>query len=305
VWSVAAVRARRVQFDGAKLTEGTLGSAQTLALYENETVGDAVATFCSLYQVPQDSKLSLSKTLSKRVKARAVSGWCERRVGLSNLRSRWPVGHSKSPARTSMLSHLGGAGVLSALSRLELQRVADRCGAGHSQTQKVLLSIPVTAPHGRVRNLTLLQGDQHSLEDVALNFASAMVLPDTAAAQLVEALTQRLPKFAFSVPVAQGEGKPVLNLRVLEGDDPFEVGCSLPWPPALRCDESSSLNPPWPTSTVDFGGCRAGELGVLSGQRPGRGRDDPQAGPRHPGQNAVAGHAGVHQSLPQPKCPAG
>lgn len=53
-----------------------------MALYENETVGDAVATFCALYQVPQDSKLSLSKTLSKRVKSRAVSGCCERLVGL-------------------------------------------------------------------------------------------------------------------------------------------------------------------------------------------------------------------------------
>jgi hypothetical protein len=63
-----------VQLGGAKLTEGTRGSAQTLALYENETVGDAVATFCALYQVPQDSKLTLSKTLSKRVKTRAVRG---------------------------------------------------------------------------------------------------------------------------------------------------------------------------------------------------------------------------------------
>ena len=137
-----------------------------------------------------------------------------------------------------------------------------RCGAGRTQTQKVLLSIPVTAPHGRVRNLTLFQGDQHSLEDVALNFASAMVLPETAAAQLVEALTQRLPKFAFSVPVAQGEGKPVLNLRVLEGDDPFEVGCCPPSPPALRHNESSSLNPPWPTSTI---GSRGAVMQVSSG----------------------------------------
>jgi hypothetical protein len=49
-----------------------------------------------------------------------------------------------------------------------------------AQSQKVLLSIPVTAADGRVRHLTLLQGDQHSLEDVALNFAGAIPieLPD-------------------------------------------------------------------------------------------------------------------------------
>jgi hypothetical protein len=54
-----------------------------------------------------------------------------------------------------------------------------------------------------------------------------MVLPDSAAPQLVEVLTRRLAQVVFSVPVTQAEHKPVLNLRVMEGDDPFEVRRSL------------------------------------------------------------------------------
>lgn len=68
-----------------------------------------------------------------------------------------------------------------------------------------------------------MQGDQHNIFDAARNFVNAMVLPETAISQLVQAVETRLPKFAFNVPVTMPEPQPPLNMRVQEGDDPFEI----------------------------------------------------------------------------------
>jgi len=135
--------------------------AKTMAVYENETVGDAAAVFCQAWNVPKEGKLTLMQKVSKRLKKRAK--------------------------------------------------------------QREILSIPVTAADGRKLSLRIMQGDQHNIFDAARNFVNAMVLPETAISQLVQAVETRLPKFAFNVPVTMPEPQPPLNMRVQEGDDPFEI----------------------------------------------------------------------------------
>jgi hypothetical protein len=111
---------------------GARERVQTLALYANETVGDAVATFCALHQVPQDSKLAMSRTLSKRVKDRAVRGLVRAEfAALGVLGVETPLDVEMSSIWPRRSEHLGSAVLLRAGSTLQVEwaNVLPRRGA--------------------------------------------------------------------------------------------------------------------------------------------------------------------------------
>jgi hypothetical protein len=52
---------------------------------------------------------------------------------------------------------------------------------------------------------------------------SSSPLAQTATQQLRQVLESRLPKFAFDVPIKMPDPQPALNMKVFEGDEPFEI----------------------------------------------------------------------------------
>jgi len=91
-------------------------------------------------------------------------------------------------------------------------------------SKTALLSIPVTAPDGRPLVLSLVDGEQHDTAMAVRRFAQAQRLDVAKTLKgLMPVVNKRLRPALGFVPVAMGDAKDDIALRVSQGDDLLKV----------------------------------------------------------------------------------
>ncbi|KAK3278586.1 hypothetical protein CYMTET_13482, partial [Cymbomonas tetramitiformis] len=106
----------------------------------------------------------------------------------------------------------------------DLMASAEHRHAGRAM-QRTLVEVPVRGEDGRERVLEVRQGDQHNLQARVEHFVAALLFPEDAVPQLLQAVKDRLPEVmgVATVPGLEGSGEPDLEIHIYKGDDPYEV----------------------------------------------------------------------------------
>jgi hypothetical protein len=104
-----------------------------------------------------------------------------------------------------------------------LRKAAEFRAAARAK-QQPLLAVPITAPDGRPLVLSLVQGEQHDVAAAVRRFAQAQRLDVAKTTKgLLPVVQKRLPPAIGHIPVAMGDTKDDVVLRVSAGDDLLQL----------------------------------------------------------------------------------